>query len=94
MNFFKDLMCDKNGNASSKRLMSFIAFAVIIQGVEMNLFHGAKMDNQFLVFLVSVVFGLSGMATAENMAMKPTNVNKNSKVTTTTDKVETETTKP
>jgi hypothetical protein len=94
MNFFKDLMCDKNGNASSKRMMSMVAFCVIIQAVEMNLFHGAKLDSQLLVILITAVFGLSGAATIENMAMKPTGVNKNLKVTTTTDKVETETTKP
>lgn len=93
MNFFKDLFCDKNGNASSKRLMSAIAFCIIIQAIEMNLFHGAKLDPQLLVILVTLVFGLSGAATIESMAMKKDNVNKDLKQKTTTEKVETETIK-
>jgi hypothetical protein len=94
MNFFKDLFCDKNGNASSKRLMSFVAFCVIIQAVEMNLFHGAKLDDNLLVILLTAVFGLSGAATVESMAMKKDNVSKDLKQKTTTEKVETETIKP
>lgn len=93
MNFFKDLMCDKNGHASSKRMMSAIAFAVLIQAIQMNLFHGAKLDPQMLNILIMSVFGLSGFATVESMAMKKDNVNKDTKQKTTTEKVETETIK-
>ena len=70
MNFFKDMFCDKLGNVSHKRMMSFVSFLVIIQAVEMNLFSGAKLDSQLLMFLVALVFGLSGAATMENMVTK------------------------
>jgi len=94
MNFFQEAFTDKLGKASHKRLMSGVAFAVFIQAVEMNLFSGAKLDTQLLLILISVVFGLSGAAAVESMATKNPNASKNLKVTTTTDKVETETTKP
>jgi hypothetical protein len=71
MNFFQDILSDRSGRASSKRGMSVIAFLVIIQAVEMNLFNGAKLDTQLLMFLVALVFGLSGAATIENMAKSP-----------------------
>lgn len=93
MNFFKDLFCDKNGNASSKRLMSAIAFCIIVQAIELNLFHGSTLDSQYLGILLALVFGLSGAATVESMAMKKDNVSKDLKQKTTTEKVETETTK-
>lgn len=93
MNFFKDLMCDKNGHASSKRMMSAIAFAVLIQAIQMNLFNGVKLDQQLTVVLLTAVFGLSGAATIESMAMKKDGVNKDTKQKTTTEKVETETIK-
>lgn len=70
MNFFQDILSGRNGRASSKRCMSVVSFLVIIQAVEMNLFHGAKLDSQLLMFLVALVFGLSGAATIENMATK------------------------
>ncbi len=94
MNFFKDLMCDKNGNASSKRLMSAVAFLIIVQSIEMNLFHGSILDTNYLNILLMLVFGLSGAATVESMAMKKDNVQKDLKQKTTTEKVETETIKP
>lgn len=93
MNFFKDLMCDKNGNASSKRLMSAVAFCIIVQSIEMNLFHGSTLDSNYLNILLMLVFGLSGAATVESMAMKKDNVSKDLKQKTTTEKTETETTK-
>lgn len=89
MNFFQDILSGRNGRASSKRCMSAIAFLVIIQAVEMNLFHGAKLDAQLLVFLVALVFGLSGAATIENMATKSPDSSKKTTLTTTTDKTET-----
>lgn len=89
MNFFQDIVSDRNGRASSKRCMSVISFFVIIQAVEMNLFHGAKLDAQLLVFLVALVFGLSGAATIENMATKNPDSSKKTTLTTTTDKTET-----
>lgn len=69
--------------------MSVISFAVIIQAVEMNLFHGATLDSQLLMFLVALVFGLSGAATIENMATKSPDSTKKVTTTTQTDKVET-----
>lgn len=89
MNFFQDMVSDKLKNASHKRMMSVVAFAVIIQAVEMNLFHGAKLDNQLLMFLVCLVFGLSGAATIENMATKSPDSKKKTTTTTQVDKEET-----
>jgi hypothetical protein len=66
--------------------MSLIAFLVIIQAVEMNLFNGVKLDNQLLMFLVALVFGLSGAATVENMATKSPDASKKVTETTSTDK--------
>lgn len=86
-------MCDKNGNASSKRLMSAVAFLIIVQSIEMNLFHGSTLDTNYLNILLMLVFGLSGAATVESMAMKKDNVSKDLKQKTTTEKTETETTK-
>jgi hypothetical protein len=71
--------------------MSVVAFLVIIQAVEMNLFSGAKLDTQLLMFLVALVFGLSGAATIENMATKSPDSSK--KVTETTSMNKTETIK-
>lgn len=76
MNFFQDIVSGRNGRASSKRCMSVIAFLVIIQAVEMNLFSGAILDTQLLMFLVALVFGLSGAATIENMATKSPDASK------------------
>lgn len=89
MNFFQDIVSGRNGRASSKRCMSVIAFLVIIQAVEMNLFHGAQLDSNLLMFLVALVFGLSGAATVENMATKSPDAGKKTTLTTTTDKTET-----
>lgn len=89
MNFFQDIVSGRNGRASSKRCMSVIAFFVIIQAVEMNLFHGAKLDPQLLVFLVALVFGLSGAATIENMATKSPDASKKVTEVTSTNKTET-----
>lgn len=89
MNFFQDIVSGRNGRASSKRCMSVVAFLVIIQAVQMNLFHGAKLDNNLLAFLVALVFGLSGAATIENMAAKSPDASKKTTVTTSTDKTET-----
>lgn len=89
MNFFQDMLSDKIGRASHKRGMSVVAFLVIIQAVEMNLFNGAKLDSQLLMFLVAIVFGLSGAATIENMATKSPESSKKVTVTTSTDKIET-----
>ena len=86
MNFFQDILSGRNGRASSKRCMSVISFLVIIQAVEMNLFHGAKLDPQLLVFLVALVFGLSCAATIENMATKSNDIIKKVTETTSTDK--------
>lgn len=86
MNFFQDILSGRNGRASSKRCMSVVAFLVIIQAVEMNLYNGAKLDNQLLMFLVALVFGLSGAATVENMATKSTDSSK--KISTSTEKTE------
>lgn len=72
--------------------MSAVAFLVIIQAVEMNLFHGAVIDQQLLFFLVALVFGLSGAATMESMVTKTPDSTK--KVTTTTQVDKVETTKP
>lgn len=83
------MLCDKLGNASSKRVMSMVSFAVIIQAVEMNLFHGAKLDSQLLMFLVALVFGLSGAATMENMATRTPDSKKKTTTTTQVDKEET-----
>lgn len=88
MNFFQDILSGRNGRASSKRCMSVIAFLVIIQAVEMNLYSGAKLDNQLLMFLVALVFGLSGAATVENMATKSPDSSK--KVTETSSASKTE----
>lgn len=88
MNFFQDILSGRNGRASSKRCMSAIAFLVIIQAVEMNLFHGAKLDAQLLVFLVALVFGLSGAATIENMATKSPDSSKKTTETSSTNKTE------
>lgn len=89
MNFFQDIVSGRNGRASSKRCMSVIAFFVIIQAVEMNLFHGAKLDPQLLVFLVALVFGLSGASTIENMATKGPESSKKVVETTSLNKTET-----
>lgn len=89
MNFFQDMVSDKLGNASSKRCMSIVAFGLIVQSVEMNLFHGAKLDSQLLMLLVALVFGLSGAATIENMATKSPDSSKKQTTTTQTEKVET-----
>lgn len=89
MNFFQDILSGRNGRASSKRCMSVVAFLVIIQAVEMNLYSGATLDNQLLMFLVALVFGLSGAATVENMATKSPDASKKTTVTTSTDKTET-----
>lgn len=89
MNFFDGILRDKLGNPSSKRLMSAVAFMVIIQAVEMNLFHGAKLDSQLLMFLVALVFGLSGASTMESMVTKTPDSSKKVTTTTQTDKVET-----
>lgn len=89
MNFFKQAFSDKLDRASHKRLMSGIAFVVFIQAVEMNLFHGAKLDTQLLVMLMTIVFGLSGAATIESMATKNPDSSKKTTLTTTTDKTET-----
>lgn len=86
MNFFQDILSGRNGRASSKRCMSVVAFIVIIQAVEMNLYSGATLDNQLLMFLVALVFGLSGAATVENMATKSPDSSK--KVSTSTEKTE------
>lgn len=86
MNFFQDILSGRNGRASSKRCMSVVAFLVIIQAVEMNLYNGAKLDNQLLMFLVALVFGLSGAATVENMATKGPDSSK--KISTSTEKTE------
>jgi len=89
MNFFQDILSGRNGRASSKRCMSVIAFLVIIQAVEMNLFSGAKLDTQLLMFLVAIVFGLSGAATIENMATKSPDSSKRVTEVTSTNKTET-----
>lgn len=89
MNFFQDILSGRNGRASSKRCMSVVAFVVIIQAVEMNLFSGSKLDTQLLMFLVAIVFGLSGAATIENMATKSPDSSKKVITTSSTDKVET-----
>lgn len=89
MNFFQDIVSGRNGRASSKRCMSVIAFLVIIQAVQMNLFQGAKLDSNLLAFLVALVFGLSGAATIENMATKNPDSSKKTTVTTSSDKTET-----
>jgi hypothetical protein len=89
MNFFQDIVSGRNGRASSKRCMSVIAFLVIIQAVQMNLFHGAKLDSNLLAFLVALVFGLSGAATIENMATKSPDSSKKVTETTSTNKTET-----
>jgi hypothetical protein len=86
MNFFQDILSGRNGRASSKRCMSVVSFLVIIQAVEMNLFHGVKMDMQLLGLLVALVFGLSGAATVENMATKSPDASKKVTETTSTDK--------
>lgn len=88
MNFFQDIVSDSRGRASSKRCMSVISFAVIIQAVEMNLFHGAKLDTNLLTFLVALVFGLSGAATIENMATKSPEASKKVTETSSTNKTE------
>lgn len=88
MNFFQDILSDRLGRASHKRSMSVIAFLVIIQAVEMNLFNGAKLDNQLLMFLVALVFGLSGAATIENMATKSPDSSKKVTETSSTNKTE------
>lgn len=88
MNFFDGILRDKSGNPSSKRLMSAVAFLVIIQAVEMNLFHGAKLDSQLLMFLVALVFGLSGAATMESMVTKNPDTSKKTTTTVQTDKTE------
>lgn len=92
MNFIKGIFCDKLGNPSSKRLMSMIAFLLFVQAVEMNLFHGAKLSDNLLLFLMTLVFGLSGASTIESMATKNPDTTK--KVTTTTQVDKVETTKP
>jgi hypothetical protein len=89
MNFFQDILSGRNGRASSKRCMSVVAFLVIIQAVEMNLYSGAKLDTQLLMFLVAIVFGLSGAATIENMATKSPDSSKKVITSTSTDKIET-----
>jgi hypothetical protein len=89
MNFFQDIVSGRNGRASSKRCMSVIAFFVIIQAVEMNLFNGAKLDTNLLTFLVALVFGLSGAATIENMATKSPDASKKVVETSSTNKTET-----
>lgn len=88
MNFFDGILRDKLGNPSSKRLMSMVAFLVIIQAVEMNLFHGATLDSQLLMFLVALVFGLSGASTMESMATKNPDTSKKTTTTVQTDKTE------
>jgi hypothetical protein len=88
MNFFQDILSGRNGRASSKRCMSVIAFLVIIQAVEMNLFSGATLDTQLLMFLVAIVFGLSGAATIENMATKSPDSSKKITETSSTNKTE------
>lgn len=89
MNFFDGILRDKLGNPSSKRLMSAVAFLIFIQAVEMNLFHGAKLSDNLLLFLMTIVFGLSGAATIENMATRTPDSSKKTTTTTQTDKVET-----
>jgi hypothetical protein len=88
MNFFQDILSGRNGRASSKRCMSVVAFIVIIQAVEMNLYSGATLDNQLLMFLVALVFGLSGAATVENMATKSPDSSKKVTETSSTNKTE------
>jgi hypothetical protein len=68
--------------------MSVVSFLVIIQAVEMNLFHGAKLDSQLLVLLVALVFGLSGAATIENMATKSPDSSKKVTETSSSNKTE------
>lgn len=89
MNFFQDIVSDSGGRASSKRCMSVIAFLVVVQAVQMNLFTGAKLDANLLTFLIALVFGLSGAATIENMATKNPESSKKVTETTSTNKTET-----
>ena len=90
MNFFQDLVSDKLGHASSKRMMSFVAFLLIVQAVQMNLFKGTVMDSNLMNILVICVLGLSGASTVENMSTKtPDSKKKEVAQTVTTTKEET-----
>lgn len=79
MNFFQDLISDKEGHASSKRSMAALSFLFILYAAVMNLTKGVHLDDNLLNFFMITILGLSGASTVENMATKP---NKASTITT------------
>lgn len=87
MNFLKGMFCDKNGTPSSKRMMTFLAFLMFIQAVELNLYRGKILDKELLDYILLMVGAGMGLTTVENLGMK-----KDSSSTTTTVAQETKTT--
>lgn len=71
MRFFKQFFVDSDGMASSKRLMTFGAFLLFVQTVEMNLLGGTELNSTMLTFLLTLIGGGMGLTTIENISTKP-----------------------
>ena len=93
MNFLQDMVSGPDGHASSKRMMAIIAFCLMIQAVEMNLYENVKMDPTLQNFLLIMILGLSGAATVENLSAKKT-ASATKTVTTTAETKEVKTDPP
>jgi len=68
MSITKEIMSDVNGTLSSKRLVTFIALALIVAGYIANLVYGKVVDpNMFNSVMYIVIAGL-GFTGAEQFA--------------------------
>lgn len=90
MNFFQDMVSDKEGHASSKRMMSIVAFLLFCYVVIQSVCCGKTIDQNLLTPMLVIILGLSGASTVENMGTKTGPKT----ATTTTVKQTTEKTEP
>lgn len=65
MNFLQQFFTDVDGQASSKRLMTFIAFGMFMLICAMNLFKGKSVSPDILDFLFYMVLVGLGLISTE-----------------------------
>lgn len=66
----KQLFQDVDGQYSSKRFMTFIAFLAFIETIQLNLFMGVKLDGDLQALLFTLVLAGMGMITSEKFTSR------------------------